>query len=174
MSRLKFIANKIVDLEEAKRRVNSWKMRGYKVVFTNGCFDILHKGHVTYLSQATDFGNKLVVGLNSDDSVRRRGKGEGRPINEFSARAAVIASLSSVDLVVEFDEDTPEDLIEALIPSVVAKGADYNPMQTDSTKKDYIVGKATMDRTNGEVVAIPLVEGFSTTSILEKSRRSNE
>lgn len=170
MSRLAFLNNKIVSLEEAKQRVNMWKWQGHKTVFTNGCFDILHKGHVTYLAQAAEHGNRLIIGLNTDASVKRQGKGENRPVNDQDARAMVLAALSSVDLVVLFDEDTPLELIEALEPNAVAKGADYNPEETDPTAKGYIVGKAFMDKTGGEVIAIPLVEGYSTTSIIERSK----
>lgn len=169
MSRLKDLNNKIVNLEEAKRRMKMWEWQGKQVVFTNGCFDLLHKGHVTYLHQAADEGNRLVVGLNSDDSVRRQGKGENRPINDEAARATVLAGLSVVDLVVVFEEDTPYNLIQELCPNVIAKGADYDPDETDQNSKKYIVGSDLMKSMGGKTVAIPLVEGFSTTSIIEKS-----
>lgn len=171
MTRLEHLSNKIVSLEEAKRRMHIWRLAGLKVTFTNGCFDILHKGHVTYLTQAADLGNRLVVGLNTDASVRRQGKSPERPINDEAARATVLASLSAVDLVVLFDEDTPLQLIEALQPSIVAKGSDYDAQERDSTSKKYIVGAELMDKTGGQVVAIPLVEGFSTTNIISKIKK---
>lgn len=170
MTRLDYLKNKIVSLDEAKKRVNMWHMQGKKVVFTNGCFDILHAGHVTYLMQAVILGSRLVVGLNSDASVRAQNKGENRPINEESARALVLAGLSSVDLVVVFDEETPLDLIQALKPDILAKGADYDPEEKDPRSKKYIVGSDIIRQNGGEVYAIPFVEGFSTTSIIERSK----
>jgi len=168
MTRLENLQNKIVSLEEAKRRMGIWRNAGLKVVFTNGCFDILHKGHVTYLTQASEYGNRLVVGLNSDASVKRQGKGPNRPINDEDARRTVLAGLGVVDLVVIFEEDTPYQLIEDLQPDAVAKGADYDPDENDSSSKKYIVGKDIMTKNGGEVIAIPLVEGFSSTGIIEK------
>ena len=140
----------------------TWReqFRGRKrLVVTNGCFDLLHKGHVTYLTQAADLGNRLIVGLNTDASVKRQGKDANRPVNDEQARATVLAALSVVDLVVLFDQDTPQELIELLQPNVVAKGADYDPEETNPQAKTYIVGKDIMDRIGGEVAAIPLVEG---------------
>lgn len=168
MTRLENLQNKIVTLEEAIRRVGIWRHTGLKVAFTNGCFDILHKGHVTYLTQASDLGNRLVVGLNSDASVKRQGKSDERPINDEEARAVVLAGLGVVDLVVIFDEDTPYELIKTLQPDIVAKGSDYDADERDSSSKKYIVGADVMDKKGGKVVAIPLVEGFSTTNIIGK------
>lgn len=168
MTRLENLQNKIVNLEEAKRRMGIWRNAGLKVAFTNGCFDILHKGHVTYLTQASEYSNRLVVGLNSDVSVKRQGKGENRPINDEDARLTVLAGLGVVDLVVLFDQDTPLELIQELQPDFVVKGADYDPEENDPSSKKYIVGKEVMQATGGEVIAIPLVEGFSTTGIIEK------
>lgn len=168
MTRLENLQNKIVTLEEAIRRVGIWHHTGMKVTFTNGCFDILHRGHVTYLTQASDLGNRLVVGLNSDASVKRQGKPNERPINDQDARAIVLAGLGIVDLVVIFDQDTPYELIKTLQPDLIAKGSDYDADERDSSSKKYIVGSDIMDVRGGKVVAIPLVEGFSTTSIIEK------
>ena len=168
MTRLENLQNKLVNLEEAKRRMGIWRNAGLKVAFTNGCFDILHKGHVTYLTQASDCANRLVVGLNTDASVRRQGKGENRPVNDEDARMTVLAGLGVVDLVVLFDQDTPLELIQELLPDYVVKGADYDPAENDPTSKKYIVGKEVMNSNGGEVIAIPLVEGFSTTGIIEK------
>lgn len=171
MTRLENLQNKIVSLEQAIQRVGIWKNTGLKVTFTNGCFDILHKGHVTYLTQASDLANRLVVGLNSDASVKRQGKSADRPINDQDARAVVLAGLGVVDLVVIFDEDTPFELIRTLQPDIVAKGNDYDADERDSSSKKYIVGADIMDKTGGQVVAIPLVEGFSTTGIIHKIRK---
>ena len=165
---LEYIQNKIVSIEDASRIIEGWRLKGQRVVFTNGCFDILHKGHVTYLAQAASLGNRLVVGLNTDDSVRRLGKDSDRPINDNDARAQVLSSLGFVDLVVFFDNDTPINEITALLPDVLAKGADYDPNERDPNSKKYIVGSDIVLANGGEVMAIPLVEGFSTTSILAK------
>lgn len=171
MSRIAFLQNKVVDINQAKQRMNMWRMQGHKVVFTNGCFDIIHKGHVSYLSKAAEYGNRLVVGLNSDNSVKRQGKGDNRPINDEASRAFVIAGLSSVDLVVLFDQDTPLELIEELQPNVLAKGADYDPCESDPSSKKYIVGSDVMKKNGGETVAIPFVDGYSTSSIIERSSK---
>lgn len=168
INRTDYLGAKIVSLKEAKQRIEIWKLSSKKVVFTNGCFDILHKGHVTYLAQTAEHGNRLILGLNTDASVKRQGKGDDRPINDEDARATVLAALSFVDLVVFFDSDTPIDLIRELEPNVLAKGADYDPDETDPNSKKYIVGSDIVKANGGEVVAIPLVDGFSTTSILNK------
>lgn len=171
INRTDYLAAKIVTLHEVKQQIEIWKLASRKVVFTNGCFDILHKGHVTYLAQAAEHGNRLVVGLNSDASVKRQGKGDERPINDESARATVLAALSFVDLIVLFDEDTPIELIRELKPNVLAKGADYDPLETNSHSKKYIVGSDIVRANGGEIVAIPLVDGFSTTAIVEKLKK---
>ena len=171
MSRLDHLNNKIVDWAEAQKRIGIWNWQGLKVVFTNGCFDLLHKGHGTDLTQAADLGNRWIVGLNTDASVKRQGKDANRPVNDEQARATVLAALSVVDLVVLFDQDTPQELIELLQPNVVAKGADYDPEETNPQAKTYIVGKDIMDRIGGEVAAIPLVEGYSTTKIIERTAK---
>ncbi len=171
MTRQENLQNKIVSIEEAIRRMGIWRNGGLKVTFTNGCFDILHKGHVTYLTQSADLANRLVVGLNSDASVKRQGKSEERPINNEDARATVLAGLSTVDLVVVFDQDTPLELIQILQPDIVAKGSDYDALERDKTSKKYIVGADLMDEKGGEVVAIPLVDGFSTTEIINKIKK---
>ncbi len=170
MSRLASLENKIVSLEDAKRRVNMWHLKNDKVVFTNGCFDILHKGHVTYLAKSAELGDRLIVAINTDASVREQGKGENRPINPEDARATVLAALGFVDLVVFFNENTPLNLIELLQPNVLVKGADYDPNETDKSSKKYIVGSDIVKKNGGEVIAIQLVDGYSTTSIIEKSK----
>lgn len=166
--RLGYIQNKIVSEEHASGIIEGWKLKGQRIVFTNGCFDILHKGHATYLAQAASLGNRLVVGLNTDDSIRRQGKGDDRPINNNDARALVLASIGFVDLVVFFDKDTPLDLITKLKPNVLVKGADYDPNERDKSSKKYIVGSDVVLANGGEVAAIPLVEGFSTTNLIAK------
>lgn len=170
-NRTDFLGAKIVTLHEAKQQVEIWKLASHKVVFTNGCFDILHKGHVSYLARTAEHGNRLIVGLNSDASVKRQEKGENRPINDEAARATVLAALSCVDLIVLFDQDTPIELIRELEPNVLAKGADYDPLETDSHSKKHIVGSDIVRANGGEVVAIPLVDGFSTTAIVERLQK---
>lgn len=170
MTRLEYLKNKIVSPEQALARIGIWKVKGQKFTFTNGCFDLLHAGHVTYLMSAAETSNRLVVGLNTDASVKRQNKGPERPINNEDARAIVLAALSSVDLVVLFDKDTPLDLIQLLQPDVLAKGADYDPTEQDTTSKKYIVGSDVVRSYGGTVVAIPFVEGFSTSSIVEKMK----
>lgn len=167
-ARLNYIEAKIVDLPTAVQRVELWKMKNQKVVFTNGCFDILHKGHVQYLAETASKGNRLVVALNTDQSVKRQGKGDDRPINQEDARAIVLAALGFVDLVVFFDADTPLDLIKTLQPNILAKGADYDADEVDPKSKKYIVGSDIVKQNGGEVVAVPLVEGFSTTATIQK------
>ena len=138
---------------------NALKLHQRKIVFTNGCFDVLHFGHVHYLLQAKELGDILVIGLNSDDSVRRL-KGPTRPINGEKERAFVLAALACVDYVVLFGEDTPKELIETVRPDVLVKGGDY-----DITT---IVGADFVQRNGGTVTTIPFVEGFSSTRIIEQ------
>lgn len=168
MSRLSDIHAKIQALDTAQATVAHWKAGGETVVFTNGCFDILHEGHVTYLAQSADLGTRLVVALNTDASVKRQGKGEERPVNPETARSLVMASLEFVDLVVLFDTDTPLDLITALQPSVLVKGGDYDAAETDPASKKYIVGSKEVREAGGAIRTIDLVAGFSTTNIIRK------
>ena len=135
------------------------------VVFTNGVFDLIHPGHVELLEAARREGSCLIVGLNSDQSVRRLGKGSGRPVNNEEARARVLAAFAAVDCVVLFDEDTPLGLIQHLAPDVLVKGADYS--------REGIVGADFVESRGGRVIRVPLVSGFSTTSILERLRDSS-
>ncbi len=169
--RFKFVTNKISDITTTRRIMEGWRLKGDRVVFTNGCFDILHKGHVTYLAKAASLGERLIVALNTDDSVKRQGKDENRPINPEDARSLVLASLGFVDAIVFFDEDTPLDVINALQPDILVKGADYDPDETDPNSKKYIVGSKEVRERGGNVQAIDLVDGFSTTSIIEKSKK---
>ena len=168
MKTLKKIQSKIVSTEEAAAIIQQWKAENQKVVFTNGCFDILHKGHVTYLAKAADLGDKLVVALNTDASVKALEKSPERPINPEDARLLVMASLQFVDLVVLFAEPTPLEIILQLEPSILVKGADYDPNETDKSNKKYIVGSEEVRKAGGTVAVIDLVAGFSTTSILSK------
>lgn len=160
MDYLAFIQDKIVrNKEELTSVLNQWRFKGEKVVFTNGCFDILHRGHVEYLAKAASLGNKLLVGLNTDTSVRRL-KGESRPVNDQEARALLLASLIFTDKIIFFEEDTPYELIRFIQPDVLVKGSDYKP--------ENIIGYDILKNKGGEVVTIDLTEGFSTTSILKK------
>lgn len=167
-NRFEHIEHKIVDLNAASNRVKMWKLKDNKVVFTNGCFDILHRGHVSYLAGAAQMGSKFIVGINSDNSVKQLGKGDKRPVNDQDSRAFVLAALGYIDMVVIYDESTPIELINVLQPDVLAKGADYDAGETNEASKTYIVGSKEVKSRGGEVVAIPLVEGFSTTKIIEK------
>ena len=155
-------ASKLLTRAEMVARLG--RPRTQRVVFTNGCFDILHRGHAEYLRAARSLGDLLVVGLNSDDSVRRL-KGPSRPVNLQEDRAYVLASLEAVDVVVVFEEDTPRDLIAALLPDVLVKGGDY--------RLEEIVGAREVAAAGGEVVIAPLVPGRSTTSILQRGRESS-
>jgi len=150
---------KIKDRESLKLWVEQEYSKGGKVVFTNGCFDILHLGHIDYLEKAHSLGTKLVVGLNSDDSVCRL-KGPERPINKEYARARMIAALEFVDAVCVFEEDTPKELIETINPQILVKGGDYSI--------ETIVGAEFVMKQGGEVRTIDLVDGYSTTGIIEK------
>lgn len=150
---------KIKSQKELKSQVEAWKKAGEKVVFTNGCFDILHLGHIDYLEKARSLGDRLIVGLNSDDSVTKL-KGPNRPINKEYARSRMLAALTFVDGVTVFEEETPKELIEYLIPSILVKGSDYTI--------ETIVGADIVLRNGGEVKTINLVSGYSTTNIIEK------
>jgi rfaE bifunctional protein nucleotidyltransferase chain/domain len=156
-------AEKIKELPAAKAIVEQWKSQGEKVVFTNGCFDILHLGHVDYLEKARQLGDKLVLGLNTDDSVSRF-KGPERPIQNQKSRSHVLASLQFIDLVVFFNEDTPLKLISELLPNVLVKGSDY--------LAENIVGADVVKKAGGEVKTIEFVPGYSTSRILEKIKKT--
>ncbi len=153
------IDRKIVPLSRLLVELSGHRRAGHTVVFTNGCFDILHPGHVRYLEAARALGDCLVVGLNSDESVRRL-KGPHRPICTQEERACVIAALASVDFVTVFDDNTPLRLIEAVRPDVLVKGGDWAP--------DRIVGRDVVEAGGGRVVTIPFVQGKSTTGIIER------
>ncbi len=152
-------STKLLSRGEALEKVKAWQALGQKVVFSNGCFDILHAGHVDYLRAARRLGDVLIIGLNSDASVRRL-KGEMRPVCPESDRAAVIAALEMVDAVTLFDEDTPEELIGDLLPDILVKGSDW--------AVDQIAGAGAVLQHGGEVLTLPLLEGRSTSGIIEK------
>lgn len=157
------IDKRVVDLVQAQRLCNTWRMKGDRIVFTNGCFDILHRGHVEYLQQAAALGDRLVIGLNSDASVRRQNKGPERPLNNEESRAKVLAALRLVDAVIIFDQDTPLELIQTLGPDVLVKGGDWS--------EDRIVGAELVKARGGSVHSLKLVDGYSTTALVEKIRR---
>jgi rfaE bifunctional protein nucleotidyltransferase chain/domain len=153
------VKSKIVNRDTLAQLVLQWKQNGEKVVFTNGCFDILHLGHITYLFQAAEMGTKLVIGLNSDQSVRRL-KGDSRPVQDEYARAIAISALECTDLVCIFDEDTPLELIKIVSPDFLIKGGDYSVKE--------IVGYQEVTASGGSVKTIPLIAGYATTKILKK------
>jgi rfaE bifunctional protein nucleotidyltransferase chain/domain len=168
MDRLDYINEKIVSVEEAKRRMSMWHLKNDVVCFTNGCFDILHLGHITYLAKAASLGKRLIVAVNSDDSVRLLNKAPNRPINNEQARMMVVAALGCVDLVVVFNEQTPFELITELLPDILIKGADYDAEETDNKHPKYIIGSDVVKANGGKVETISFVEGYSTTAILSK------
>ncbi len=152
----------ILTLEEAILRFSRKKRNGRRVVFTNGCFDLLHPGHIRGLELARELGDVLIVGLNSDASVRQL-KGQGRPVISALERAEILAALESVDAVVIFDDLTPREVIAGLLPDVLVKGGDW--------PGDRIVGREEVEAAGGRVVSIPVVPGYSTTAILQKIRQ---
>ncbi len=168
MNKLNKIKNKIVDRKDLKQLVTNWKKDYQQVVFTNGCFDILHRGHIEYLAQAANFGNRLIIAINSDASVKSLDKGSSRPIQDEYSRALIIAALSFVDAVIIFEEQTPLALIQQLIPDVLIKGGDYDANCTNKTAKKYIVGSDVVKANGGKVEVIPFVIGFSTSKIEAK------
>ena len=159
MTSLKNIKNKIFSIAELKNEVQKWKKNNDKIVFTNGCFDILHLGHIELLAKAADLGNKLIIAINSDASIKGL-KGEKRPILDEKSRSIIIASLEKVNAVIIFKESTPLDVIKKINPDIIVKGGDYI--------KEDVIGKNYIEKYGGEVIIFPLSEGFSTTSILEK------
>lgn len=162
MNKLAWIKDKIKDKQTLSHFVKSQKVKGRRIVFTNGCFDILHHGHIDILAKAASEGDVLIVGLNSDQSVKRL-KGEERPINQETDRALLLASLLLVDAVCIFEEDTPLSLIEMLQPDVLVKGGDYTI--------DTIVGAAEVQALGGRVVIVPFVEGYATSNIIEQIKK---
>jgi rfaE bifunctional protein nucleotidyltransferase chain/domain len=164
MRSTKAIPEKIFSPEDLQRELKRWKLKNKKVVFTNGVFDILHEGHIASLSEAASYGDVLIVGVNSDASVKRL-KGESRPVNAEAARTLLLASLVMTDAVIVFDTDTPYELITSILPDVLVKGGDYTLEQ--------IVGAKEVMAAGGEVKRAQIVEGISTTGIIEKMKGIN-
>ena len=168
--RLINLEHKIVSWQVASQMRGIWKLKSQKVAFTNGCFDILHLGHISYLAQAASRADKLIVGINSDASIKQLQKGPDRPINDQHARSMVLAALSFVDAVVVFEQNTPFELISQLNPDILLKGADYNAAQNDPQAKDLIVGSEHVKSYGGIIETIPFVDGYSTTAIFSKRK----
>lgn len=162
MKRPESIPLKIQQRDELIKAVTRWKFLGKTITFTNGCFDILHAGHITSLSEAAKEGDILVVGVNTDASTKRL-KGDERPVNDENSRALLLASLAIVDAVTMFDEDTPLELIKAIMPDVIVKGGDYT--------LDQMIGAKEVMANGGRVVINPILEGYSTTGIIGKIRQ---
>ncbi len=164
MNNLELIQSKIFNEKDTalKNLLATLHFKGKKVVFTNGVFDLLHLGHIDYLSKAKDLGDFLVVGVNSDASAKRLGKGENRPIKDEHSRSVIMASLRFVDLVIIFNDDTPYEVIKMVQPDILVKGADYKP--------EDIVGYDVVTSKNGEVVTIDFLPGYSTTALEKKIR----
>lgn len=163
MERLKVISNKIYSWDGIRRQVSIWRFKDKKIVFTNGCFDILHLGHIEYLSRAADLGNILIIGLNSDPSVKKL-KGFDRPLMNEGARAMLLASMSFVSAVVLFDEETPYELIRLIQPDILVKGADYQTHE--------IAGSDIVLSRGGKVETIELTKGYSTTTLIHRIRHN--
>lgn len=161
----RLIRNKILTNETLIPTINRWRLKGEKIVFTNGCFDLLHAGHVTLLLASANLGSKLIVAVNSDDSVRRL-KGKTRPVVAQEDRILLLAAQTFVDAVILFDEDTPYNLIAKINPDILVKGGDY--------KKEQIVGADIVEKNGGEVAIIPLVDGYSTSLMLSKIKNLPE
>jgi len=162
MKNLQNIKSKIFSLSDLKTQSDKWKQDGDKIVFTNGCFDLVHRGHVEVLANTADLGDRLIIGLNSDVSILKI-KGENRPIIDERSRAILLASLQFVDAIVLFSEDTPKQLIETIVPNVLAKGGDY--------KIEEIAGHEIVLQNEGEVILVPFIDGFSTTNIVDKIKQ---
>jgi rfaE bifunctional protein nucleotidyltransferase chain/domain len=162
MERLNTIKSKIYTWDHIRRQLAIWRFKSKTIVFSNGCFDVLHLGHVEYLAKARDLGDILIVGLNSDDSVHRI-KGAHRPVNNEEARAITLAALSFVDAVVLFGEDTPQELIKLIQPDILVKGKDYEGKE--------IVGSDVVKARGGQVVTIELTKGYSTTHTIELAQK---
>ncbi len=162
MKNLQNIISKIFSLSDLKIQSDQWKQDGDKIVFTNGCFDLIHRGHVEVLANTADLGDRLIIGLNSDSSIQKL-KGENRPIIDENSRAILLASLQFIDAIVLFSEETPQKLIETIVPDILAKGGDY--------KVEEIAGHEVVLENRGEVILVPFIDGFSTTNIVEKIKQ---
>ena len=162
MESLEIIKAKIFTWDRLQKQIGIWRFQDKKIVFSNGCFDVLHLGHVEYLAKARDLGNILIVGLNSDDSVRRI-KGAHRPVNNQEARAITLAAMRFVDCVILFGEDTPQEIIKLVQPDILVKGKDYDGRE--------IVGSEVVKARGGQVVTIELTKGYSTTHLIELAHK---
>ena len=162
MTNLQNIKSKIYTLPKLVERSKIWRGKGEKIVFTNGCFDLVHRGHVEVLANTADLGDRLIVGLNSDSSIEKL-KGENRPIIDENSRAILLASLQFIDAIILFSEDTPQKLIETIVPDILAKGGDY--------KVEEIAGHEVVLQNGGEVILVPFIDGFSTTNIVDKIKQ---
>lgn len=158
-SNIELLTKKIHTKESLSSLLAYWKFKNYKVVFTNGCFDIIHRGHIEYLAKAADLGNILILGLNSDVSVKKI-KGKNRPVLDEQARALILASLWFVNCIVLFDEETPYELIKTVQPDILVKGSDYKP--------EDIIGSDIVLKKGGEIITIDFIAGYSTSSIIDK------
>jgi rfaE bifunctional protein nucleotidyltransferase chain/domain len=157
------LKHKIIEGPALQEQVETWKTGGKKIVFTNGCFDLLHAGHIAYLSEAADLGDVLIVGLNSDSSVQVL-KGPTRPVNDQQTRAAILGSMFFIDAVVPFSEETPLNLIKAILPDVLVKGGDYEIAQIAGSKEVLANG--------GEVRILSFLPGYSSSAVIEKIKKS--
>lgn len=171
MTALQVVRSKIHTQDTLLTTLRDWRSKGDTIVFTNGCFDIIHRGHIDYLAKASDLGAKLVIGINSDASVKRLGKSKSRPLQDEQTRAMILAAMHFVSAVIIFDEDTPLELIKLIKPDVLVKGADYDANETNTESKKYIVGSDLVKEHGGSVRTIAFLEGFSTTNIEEKIKK---
>jgi D-glycero-beta-D-manno-heptose 1-phosphate adenylyltransferase len=162
MKSVQSISNKIFTLDALQHQLKRWRLQNKKIVFTNGVFDILHEGHIASLSDAASYGHILIVGVNADASVKRL-KGDSRPVNNENSRALLLAALVITDAIIIFEEDTPYNLITAIMPDVLVKGGDYTI--------DTIVGAKEVIANGGQVIIAPIVEGFSTTGIIKRMKK---
>jgi len=167
-----YLQHKLYRLEDLVNQVQLWREQGKTIGFTNGVFDILHTGHVNYLTEAASHVDHLILGLNSDASVKRLGKGDDRPINDEQSRAIVLAGLHAISAVCTFSDDTPLAQIATLVPDVLMKGGDYDVSIDDPKDSAYIVGSREVKAAGGRVLSIPFVEGYSTTSLLDRVQRN--
>ncbi len=164
MSYYQKIKAKIISINHLDNMISLWKKNGESIVFTNGCFDIIHQGHIDYLSKAADKGSKLIIGVNTDNSVSRI-KGESRPIQDEYSRMIILAAMEFIDALILFDEDTPINLINRIVPNILVKGSDY--------KAEDIVGYDTVIQNGGKVETIDFLLGFSTSNIEKKIRENH-
>ena len=162
MINLQNIKSKIYTLPDLVEQSKIWRDKGEKIVFTNGCFDLVHRGHVEVLANTADLGDRLIVGLNSDSSIEKL-KGKNRPIIDEMSRAILLASLQFIDAIILFSEDTPHQVIETIVPDILAKGGDY--------KVREIAGHEVVIENGGSVILVPFIDGFSSTNIVDKIKQ---